>query len=60
MAVKEVLKFFPAGASEPPRSAFFTARGLEVYVADRARFKRDRLDVLIEAWRELADSFVEN
>ncbi|MDB4961747.1 MAG: hypothetical protein JWP01_1746 [Myxococcales bacterium] len=59
-AVGEILKFFPAGAAEPPRSAFFTPRGLEIYVADRRRFTRDRLQVLIEAWRELADSFVEN
>lgn len=59
-AVGEVLKFLPPDAFEPPRSAFFTARGLEVYVADRARFHRDRLEVLLEAWRDLADSFVEN
>ena len=59
-AVEEVLKFVPAGADEPPRSAFFTSRGLDVYLAAPVRFKRARLDVLLDAWRELAESFVEN
>ena len=59
-AVEEVLKFLPAGSSEPPRTAFFTARGLETYMADRKRFARDRLEILAETWRELAVSFIEN
>jgi len=59
-AVEEVLKFFPAGSDEPPRDALFTKRGLERYLADRIRFRRDRLEVLLEAWRELASSFIEN
>ena len=59
-AVEEVLKFVPAGADEPPQSAFFTPRGLGVYLDARDRFRRERLEVLLDAWRELADSFAEN
>jgi hypothetical protein len=59
-AVEEVLKFFPEGADELPRTSFFTRRGLERYLAAPARFRRDRLEVLLDAWRELAESFVEN
>ena len=59
-AVEEVLKFFPPGSDELPRDAFFTKRGLELYLAAPVRYRRERLDVLLDAWRELAESFIEN
>jgi hypothetical protein len=53
-ALEEVLKFYEPGAAEPPMSAFFTATGRRVYLADAGRFARFRIDAVLEAWRALA------
>jgi hypothetical protein len=54
-ALGEVLKFYAPGAADPPRSAFFTHAGRTTYIADPRRFARARIDVVLAAWRELAD-----
>jgi uncharacterized protein YjbI with pentapeptide repeats len=53
-ALGEVVKFIPDGADAPPKSAFFTSPGREVYLADPRRFARARVVVVVEAWRDLA------
>lgn len=52
-AVVEVLKFIPADAQEPPRSAFFTADGRKMYSNDPSRFHRERLAIAQAAYEEL-------
>ncbi len=53
-ALEEVLKFIPASASRPARAAFFTSQGRRAYLAEPARFDRERLEAVRDAWRALA------
>lgn len=54
-AVEEVLKFIPEGQDDVPAAAFWSARGQEVRDAEPARFRRDRLLVVRDTYRDLAD-----
>ncbi|MGW5688786.1 hypothetical protein [Nonomuraea sp. NPDC003754] len=53
-AVEEVLKFIPEGRDDVPAEAFWTARGREVRAAEPPRFRRDRLQVVRDTYRDLA------
>ncbi|WP_240780015.1 hypothetical protein [Nonomuraea zeae] len=55
-AVEEVLKFIPEGQEEVPQDAFWSARGQEVRDAEPPRFRRDRLEVVRDTYRDLADA----
>ena len=52
-AIDEILKFIPAGDERPPRSAFFTSEGRQVFLAEPARFGRARLRAVRDSWKEL-------
>ncbi|MCG5216431.1 hypothetical protein [Streptosporangium sp. KLBMP 9127] len=54
-AVEEVLKFLPEGQDDVPSDAFWSARGQEVHDAEPPRFRRDRLLVVRDTYRDLAD-----
>ncbi|MFI7130810.1 hypothetical protein ACIBQ1_34325 [Nonomuraea sp. NPDC050153] len=54
-AVEEVLKFIPEGQDDVPADAFWSARGQEVRDAEPPRFRRDRLLVVRDTYRDLAD-----
>lgn len=54
-AMDEVLKFIPEGQDDVPAEAFWSARGREVRAAEPPRFRRDRLMVVRDTYRELAD-----
>lgn len=58
-AVGEVLKFIPAGADQVPVEAFRTERGRDVYEAQPGRFRRERLEVVAQTYRELAEQFAD-
>ncbi|MEV3984473.1 hypothetical protein [Nonomuraea sp. NPDC049758] len=53
-AVEEVLKFIPEGQEDVPAGAFWSARGREVRAAEPPRFRRDRLTVVRDTYRDLA------
>jgi hypothetical protein len=53
-ALGEVVKLIPAGEDRAPKSAFFSAEGRELYLADPGRFSRLRIGAVLEAWRGLA------
>jgi hypothetical protein len=57
-AVGEVLKFIPDGADEVPSEAFRSARGRAVYAREPGRFRRGRLVVVRDTYREISDRFV--
>jgi len=54
-AVEEVLKFIPAGEADVPSDAFWSVRGREVRDAEPPRFRRDRLEVVRDTYRDLAE-----
>lgn len=56
-ALREVLKFIPVGEDTVPRSAFFTAEGKRVALADPRRLSRIRLEAVFEAWTSLAAQY---
>lgn len=56
-AVEEVVKFVAPGQEEVPDEAFWSARGRQVYEAEPARFRLDRLLVVRDAYREAADRY---
>lgn len=58
-AVSEVMKFVPAGEDRVPLSAFWSARGRDVYGREPGRFRLGRLDVVHRTYRDLADRFVD-
>ncbi|MEV8378404.1 hypothetical protein AB0P21_37040 [Kribbella sp. NPDC056861] len=49
-AVAEVLKFVPAGADAVPADRFWTEAGRRVYDLQPGRFRRDRLQVVLETY----------
>ncbi|MFI6290925.1 hypothetical protein ACIBEJ_05030 [Nonomuraea sp. NPDC050790] len=53
-AVEEVLKFIPEGQDEVPAAAFWSVRGREVRAAEPPRFRRERLLVVRDTYRDLA------
>ncbi|TYB64372.1 hypothetical protein FXF51_21910 [Nonomuraea sp. PA05] len=54
-AMDEVLKFIPEGQDDVPAEAFWSARGREVRDAEPPRFRRDRLLVVRDTYRDLAE-----
>jgi hypothetical protein len=54
-AMEEVLKFIPEGQDDVPSDAFWSARGREVRDAEPPRFRRDRLLIVRDTYRDLAD-----
>lgn len=50
-AVEEVLKFIPDGADAVPESAFTAPEGWMVYQQEPGRFRRDRLETRLAAYR---------
>lgn len=55
-AVEEVLKFIPDGEDDVPLRAFWSERGQQVRDAEPGRFRRERLEVVRDTYRELADA----
>lgn len=54
-ALAEVLKFVPSGADEVPDSAFWSDRGRTVREQEPGRFRRRRLDIVGETYRDALD-----
>ncbi|MFI6501429.1 hypothetical protein [Nonomuraea typhae] len=52
-AVEEVLKFIPEGRDDVPPEAFWSERGRQVRDAEPPRFRRDRLLVVRDTYRDL-------
>ena len=55
-AMDEVLKFIPADAGEVPRSGFWSERGREMRDKEPGRFRRGRLVVVRDTYREALPS----
>ncbi|WP_433165252.1 hypothetical protein [Kribbella sp. CA-247076] len=53
-AVAEVIKFVPPGEEVVPVEAFWSAEGRRVYDAEPGRFRRGRLEVVLETYRAAA------
>lgn len=53
-AVEEVVKFIPPAQDEVPDGAFWSDRGRQVRNAEPGRFRRDRLLVVRDTYRDLA------
>lgn len=51
-SIEEAVKFIPPGEDEVPEAAFWSDRGRRVRDADPARFRRDRLIVVRDTYRE--------
>ncbi len=49
-AVAEVLKFVPAGADVVPADRFWSTTGRQVYDRQPGRFRRDRLQVVLDTY----------
>lgn len=49
-AVAEVLKFVPAGADAVPAARFWSAVGRRAYDSQPGRFRRDRLQVVLDTY----------
>jgi len=56
-AIGEVLKFVPDGAEAVPAGAFRSDRGHAMYVHEPGRFRRGRLEVVRDTYREISDRF---
>jgi hypothetical protein len=54
-AVAEVLKFVPPGADEVPDSAFWSDRGRTVREQEPGRFRRRRLSIVGDTYRDALD-----
>ena len=54
-AVTEVLKFVPAGAEEVPDSGFWSDRGRTVRDREPGRFRRRRLNIVRDTYRDALD-----
>jgi hypothetical protein len=52
-ALEEVIKFVPPGADSVPDDAFWSARGRAVRDREPGRFRRARLEAVVEAYRKL-------
>lgn len=55
-AMEEVLKFAPGDEEQLPGSAFWTERGRATRDAEPGRFRRDRLEAVLAAYRGLRTS----
>lgn len=53
-ALTEVLKFVPEGADAVPAEAIWSTRGNEIYAAEPGRFRRARLEVVRQTYRDIA------
>lgn len=53
-AVDEVMKFIPTGGDDVPNTAFWSERGAAVRTAEPGRFRRERLLIVRDTYRELA------
>lgn len=53
-AIEEVLKFVPPGRDHVPLEGFFTVMGKQVYLEEPARFRKSRLEAVLEVYRDLA------
>jgi hypothetical protein len=54
-AVTEVLKFVPAGAEEVSDSGFWSDRGRTVREREPGRFRRRRLNIVRDTYRDALD-----
>lgn len=52
-AMGEVLAFVPSGADKVPRKAIRSERGQAVYDAEPGRFRRERLEVVRNTYRQI-------
>lgn len=52
-ALEEVVKSIPPGAEAVPDTAMFTESGKAVYAREPGRFRKRRLEAVLEAYREL-------
>jgi hypothetical protein len=52
-ALEEVVKAVPPGADAVPASAMFSELGKETYAREPGRFRKRRLDAVLEVYREL-------
>lgn len=51
-AMDEVLKFLPPGVDEMPDTAFWSEKGKAVRAREPARFRRARLEAILDAYRK--------
>jgi hypothetical protein len=56
-AVAEVVKFIPPGEDVVPAEAFWTEEGRRVYDAEPGRFRRGRLQVVLETYLDAKETF---
>lgn len=52
-ALEEVIKAIPPGAEAVPETAMFSESGKAVYVCEPGRFRKSRLEAVLESYREL-------
>ena len=52
-ALEEVVKAVPPGADAVPESALFSELGKQTYAREPGRFRKRRLDAVLEVYREL-------
>ncbi|WP_214411986.1 hypothetical protein [Sphaerisporangium fuscum] len=55
-AMEEIVKFAPPGGDRVPENAFWTELGRQVRAAEPGRFRVDRLLVVRDTYRRLADA----
>jgi hypothetical protein len=53
-AIEEVLKFIPDGEDSVPRAALRSARGAALYEREPGRFRRTRLQAVLQVYRDAA------
>jgi hypothetical protein len=53
-AVAEALKFIPAGEDRVPRGALRSVQGAALYEQEPGRFRRSRLEAVLQAYRDAA------
>jgi hypothetical protein len=56
-AIEEVIKFIPPNEDRVPANAFYTEFGGTVYDAEPGRFRKLRLEAVLQAYRDVAQSY---
>jgi hypothetical protein len=50
--LEEILKWIPEGGDRIPQEAFFTTEGTQIYAREPERFRRARLELVLDVYRE--------
>jgi hypothetical protein len=56
-AVEEIVKFIPDGQDEAPDQAFWSERGARMRAEEPGRFRRERLMIVQDTYRDLAAEY---